>query len=136
MYRLYYNTYPVSAGIQNCLFKNYEEKTIAFIHEIVVVQQIACSLNGHCIIVIGGIEILIYSAVQNLDGHRQSIFKVSCRRGIIASGTCTVRSFTTDNWCSNSQLVGCCYQEQHKYSLGESAACGKHGRCRSVRDRS
>ena len=65
MYRLYQSTYPVSAGIQNCLFKNYEEKIIAFIkflHEIVVGQQMACSLNGHCIIVVGGIEILFYSA--------------------------------------------------------------------------
>ena len=129
----------MSAGIQNCLFKNYEEKIIAFIHEIVVGQQIACSLNGHCIVIIvGGIEILFYSAniarlTQNHADHRQSIYKVRCRRGIVSG---TVRSLTTDNWCSNSQLVGCCYQEQHQYSLGESAACGKHGRSSSVSDRS
>ena len=131
----------MSAGIQNCPFKNYEEKIIAFIellHKIVVGQQIACSLNGHCIIVVGGIEILFYSAniarvLQNHAGRHQSIYKVICRRRIVSG---TVRSLTMDNWCSNSQLVGCCYQEQHKYSLGESAACGKHGRCSSVSDRS
>ena len=63
--------------------------------------------------------------------HRQSISKVSPSTAI--GGRFWV-SFTTGNGCSNSQLAGCCCDEQHEYCLSESAAGGKHGRWSSVSD--
>ena len=41
-------------------------------------------------------------------------------------------TLTANPGCSNSQLAGCCYNEQNKYSLSACTAGGKHGHCSSV----
>ena len=61
----------------------------------------------------------------HLPSHKQSISKIGPSRRE-SSGT------PTDIGCSNSQLAGCCYNEQKECSLGGSTAGGKHGRSSSV----